>query len=83
MIKLVQVRPPTKAFKLEGTATITADNTSVTVTHNKNTTPKYVFPTDELAEFAGNWWLENITANAFDIVVPSAAYNNHIFRYGV
>jgi len=58
-------------LKNSGVATISANSTRVTVTHNIVTTPSKVLITP-LAQPLGKLWVENITSTSFDIVTDTA-----------
>lgn len=65
-----------------GTATITAGNTEVTVTHNKGVanTPRVV-PLDDLG--GRSFWVPegDIGVNSFKILISSADFSDHKFLY--
>jgi len=58
-----------------GVATIPAEQTRVTVTHNLIATPTK-FQITPLAQPPGKIWVENITPTSFDIVMDTAINEN-------
>ena len=70
----------------KGTAQITASTTTITVAHGQDTTPSpgEILVTKQGAySTANNFYVTNITANAFDIVVDVAPAVNLFFGYSV
>ena len=63
-----------------GTATITADNTSVTVNHGLAATPTKVLVTP-LGDPGAYWYVANITSTTFDIVLSTAPASNVTFAW--
>jgi hypothetical protein len=77
----METRP--KPFILEGTATISAMSSEVTVTHNKGVTNQpQVTPTVDPEQF---WYvpIADITVNSFKIVLASTTFTDKTFNYKV